>query len=75
MKEMIEIAKKRSLIWKELRLVLAYIAANIIYLNGQRPGVAQRMTVEEWAAKTEVDDEWVSYQNRPFSLKMCSKIQ
>ena len=58
-KEMIEIAKKRNLIWKELRIVLAYIAANIIYLNSQRPGVAQRMTVEEWAAKTEVDDEWV----------------
>ena len=58
-KEMIEIAKKRSLIWKELRIVLAHIAANIIYLNSQRPGVAQRMTVEEWAAKTEVDDEWV----------------
>ena len=58
-KEMIEIAKKRSLIWKELRIVLAYIAANIIYLDGQRPGVVQRMTVEEWAAKTEVDDEWV----------------
>ena len=58
-KEMIEIAKKRRLIWKEIQIVLAYIPANIIYLNGQHPGVVQRMTVDEWAAKIEVDDEWV----------------
>lgn len=62
--EAIEIAKGRPLIWNELKVVLAYLAAHIIYLNGQRPGVVQRMTTEEWMQRVTVenddgDDEWV----------------
>ena len=34
---------------------------HIIYLNGQRPGVVQRMTVDEWVEQVEEDGEWVIY--------------
>ena len=62
--EVIDIAKGRPLIWNELKVVLAYLAAHIIYLNGQRPGVVQRMTTDEWMQRVTVenddgDDEWV----------------
>ena len=45
--EVIELAKERPLIENELNLVLAYLAVHIIYLNGQCPGVVQRMTIDE----------------------------
>ena len=61
--EVIELAKGRPLIENELKVVLAYLAAHIIYLNGQRPGVVQRMTIDEWMQRVNVendnDDEWV----------------
>jgi len=38
---------------KQHKLILAYIAANIIYFNAQRPGVVQNMTIDEYNDKTE----------------------
>lgn len=59
-KEVMETAKGRPLIWQEISVVLAYLAANIIFLNGQRPGVVQRMTIKEWELRVEeIEDEWV----------------
>jgi len=46
-KELIERGKDRKLIWNEIQTILAYLAAHIIFLNGQRPGVVQRMTIDE----------------------------
>lgn len=50
-------AKSRKLIWTEIRVVLTYLAANIIYFNGQRPGVVQKMTTDEWGARVYDDQE------------------
>ena len=58
-REMIEIAKTRELIWKEISIILTYLAAQIIYLNGQRPGVVQKMTIDEWRSRQEEDGEYV----------------
>ena len=38
------------------KLILAYVAANIIFTNAQRPGVVQHMSVQEYENK-EDDDE------------------
>lgn len=57
--EAIELAKSRTLLWREIRVVLTYLAAKIIYLNGQRPGVVTKMTVNEFKAKEEEDGEYV----------------
>ena len=56
---LIAIAKTRPLIWREIRVVLAYLASHIIFLNGQRPGVVQKMTIEEWESKELEGDHWV----------------
>lgn len=58
-REMIEIAKTRKLIWREIRVVLTYLAAKIIFSNGQRPGVVQQMTIDEWEAKTEENGQFI----------------
>ena len=39
--ELIEVAKTRPLIWMEIRVVLRYLVAQIIYLNRQCLGVVQ----------------------------------
>ena len=38
------------------KLILAYVAAHIIYRNAQRPGVVQHMTIEEYENKEEDKD-------------------
>ena len=57
--EIMETAKSRKLIWREIRVILTYLAAHLIYLNGQRPGVVQKMTIDEWQSKEEEDGEYV----------------
>ena len=57
--ELIAVAKTRPLIWREICVVLAYLAAHLIFLNGQRPGVVQRMTINEWEMRVVEDDHWV----------------
>lgn len=44
---------------EEIGVILTYLAAQIIYLNGQRPGVVQRMTIEEFSKKELEDGEYV----------------
>ena len=36
---------------------MAFLAAKIIYLNGQRPGAVINMTIEEFEAAEEQDEE------------------
>ena len=45
-----------SCIPQQHKLIIAYVAANIIYNNAQRPGVVQHMTIEEYQNKEE-DEE------------------
>ena len=59
MKEILDISKSRKLVWREISIILTYLAAHIIYLNGQRPGVVQKMTINEWRGKQEEDGEYV----------------
>ena len=57
--ELIAVTKTRPLIWREIRVVLVYLAAHLIFLNGHRPGVVQRMTINEWEMRVVEDDHWV----------------
>ena len=43
-------------ILQQHKLILAYVAAKIIYKNTQRPGVVQHMTIEEYKNKEEDKD-------------------
>lgn len=54
---MIEITKSRKLVWWEIRVVLAYLAAHLIYFNGQQPGIVQKMTIDERRSKDEEDGD------------------
>ena len=56
---MIDTAKTRQLAWREIGVILTYLAAQIIYLNGQRPGVVQRMTIDEFSKRQMEDGEYV----------------
>ena len=60
-REMLKKAKSRKLIWREIRIILAYLAAHLIFFNGQRPGIVQKMTISEFKAKSEEDGEYVIY--------------
>ena len=59
--ELLKIAEGRKLVRQEIFIVLAYLAAHMIFKNGQRPGVVQRMTINEWMRRIEEDKEWVIY--------------
>ena len=59
--QLLEIAKTRKLVRQEIFVVVAYLAAHIIFKNGQRPGVVQRMAINEWTQRVEEDKEWVIY--------------
>ena len=59
--QLLEIAKARKLVCQELFVVVAYLAAHIIFKNGQHPGVVQRMIINEWFQRVEEDKEWVIY--------------
>ena len=59
--QLLEIAKARKRVWQEIFVVVAYLAAHIIFKNGQRPGVVQRMAINEWTQRVEEDKEWVIY--------------
>ena len=56
-REIFERAKMIELVWKEISIILTYLVAQIIYLNGQQPGV-QKMTIDEWRSRQE-DGEYV----------------
>jgi len=44
---------------KELKTILAFLAAKIIYTNGHRPGVVQNMMIKEFEEAREEDDDRV----------------
>ena len=56
-KELLHKGKESKLIWHEIRIVIAYLAAHIICWNRQRPRVVQCMTVDEWFEHVEEDGE------------------
>ena len=58
-RDMLQIGKSRKLIWREIRIILAYLAAHLIFFNGQRPGIVQKMTISEFQSKSEEDGEYV----------------
>ena len=43
-----ETLKKDFLPWRELKILLSYIAAHLIFLNGQRPAAVRYMTLNEY---------------------------
>ena len=43
--------------WREISVILTYL----IYLNGQRPGVEQKMKIDEWKAKHKENGEHVAH--------------
>jgi len=49
-------AKKTTLSSDEHKLIIAYIAANLIYDNGQRPAVVQNMTISEYKKRLLIND-------------------
>jgi len=44
------------LLWKDIKIVLAYFSAKIVYKNGQRPACVQNMKLKEFEDAEEVDD-------------------
>lgn len=63
-KELLHKGKESKLIWHEIRIVLAYLAAHIIYWNGQWPEVVQRMTVDERFKRVEEDGEFLHVRTK-----------
>ena len=59
--QLLKIAKTRKHVRQEIVVVVVYLAAHIIFKNGQRPGVVQRMAINEWTQRVEEDKEWVTY--------------
>lgn len=52
--EMLELGTTTSITTREYNMILAYLAASIIFENAQRPGVVQQMTVQEFKERTQI---------------------
>ena len=53
----IRIAQTTTLTPHDHKLVIAYLAANLIYDNGQRPGVVQYMEIDEYLKRQCIDGQ------------------
>jgi len=58
-KRIISKSEKMPIETKEHNIVIAYISANFIYSNGQRPGTVQFMETEEYHQRVIEDDSEV----------------